>query len=206
MDFFGTKNTPVSTDAVAQWLVDALVDAEIESDEEEGTGVWSQIALYLDNGEPVAEVDRFVRGDEDFHEYLADVVRMLLDDAEPVMPHSAVRWLCQYMHQVQVIYSFKPHQALYDEKGWAIFNQVWTNLKKLEPGIVHTQAEGFTNESGDQITWEFPKGSVGDWKMAVLNDENDWVKFTMDLANLEQRQSFQAGRLPDNVVTADIVK
>jgi hypothetical protein len=38
MEFFGTKNVALSTDAVAQWLVDALVDAEIESDEEEGSG------------------------------------------------------------------------------------------------------------------------------------------------------------------------
>lgn len=202
MDFFGTKNIPLSTDALAQWLVDALVDAEIESDEEEGTGVWTQIALYLDNGDPVAEVDRFVKGEPDFDEYIADVVRLLLDDKEPVVPHSAVRWLCQYMHKVQVVYSFKPHQALYDEKGWAIFNQIWSNLKKLEPGIVHTQAEGFTNEAGDQITWEFPEVTTGAWKMAVLNDQNQWLNFTMDLANLEQRRSFQAGMLPDNIVTS----
>ncbi|MBA4075259.1 MAG: hypothetical protein C0508_09465, partial [Cyanobacteria bacterium PR.023] len=102
MEFFGTKNVALSTDAVAQWLVDALVDCEIESDEEEGSGKWSQIALYLDNGDPVAEIDRYERGEEEFDDYVADAVRLLLDDKEPVMPHSAVRWLCQYMHSVQV--------------------------------------------------------------------------------------------------------
>jgi hypothetical protein len=196
MDFFGTKNVAVSTDALAQWLVDAVVDAEIESDEEEGSGTWAQIALYLENGEPVAEIDRYVRGDEDFDEYIADVVRELLDDKEPVMPNSAVRWLCQYMQNVQVIYSFKPHQALYDEKGWAIFNQVWTNLKKLEPGIVHNIGEGFTNEDGSQITWEFPPGATGSWKMAVLDSENQWTEFDVNLENDEQRMAFLAGKLP----------
>lgn len=196
MEFFGTKNVALSTDAVAQWLVDALVDAEIESDEEEGSGTWSQIALYLDNGDPVAEIDRFERGEEEFDDYIADAVRALLDDKEPVMPHSAVRWLCQYMHSVQVVFNFKPHQAFYDEKGWAIFNEVWTNLKKLEPGIVHVQGEGFTNEAGAQITWEFPNGTVGEWKMAVLDEHNNWIDFKMDLANLEQCQAFQAGKLP----------
>lgn len=199
MEFFSTKKSTISTDLIAQWLQDALIDGEIETDEDE-RGEWTQMALYTEAGEAVVEMDKLARGNSTFDDYIADVVRRLLDDKEPVKPHSAVKWLCNYMTKVQTIYVLRPQQALYDEQGWEIFNEFWTNLKDLEQGIVHCQGEGFTNEQGAQITWEFPGGASGDWKMAVLDAEKDrWVEFTMDLANQEQRSLFLSGSLPGNL-------
>lgn len=196
MEFFSAKKSAISTDLIAQWFQDALIDGEIETDEDE-TGLWTQIALYTEDGDPVVEIDKFARGDAAFDDYIADVVRRLLDDKEPVKPHSAVKWLCNFMTKVQTVYVLRPQQSLYDEPGWEIFNEFWTNLKDLEPGIVHCQGEGFTNEQGAQITWEFPAGASGDWKMALFDSrKNSWIEFSMDLANQEQRSLFLAGTLP----------
>lgn len=193
MEFFSIAKSDISCDTIVQWFQDALIDAEIETDDEEN---WSQLALYTEDGEAVLEVDRLNRGEPTFSDHLGDIVRRLLDEKEPVKPHSSVKWLCNYLSKVETVYVLRPQAALYNEQGWEIFNEFWTNLKDSR-GIVHCDGEGFTNEEGAQITWEFPGGASGDWKMALYDgDRNTWVEFTIDLANQEQRLLFLDGTLP----------
>ena len=211
MRFYGLKDEPISVDQIAGWLQTAFIDGEIESDEEDYPGSWPSLTLFLDNGEPVVEIEKYRVADQAFQDAIQDTVRALLDDKAPVKPASAVKWLCQFMTRVKVLYEFRPMQAVKTEEGWQIFNEVWTNLHKQLPGIVHLEDEGFTNEDGAQITWEYPdeggehadaaltaSENTGELKVAVLNPAGqEWIEYTLSLANQEQRLQFMAGKAPD---------
>ena len=199
MLFFAQKDTPISVDDIAGWLQDALVDAEIESEDEQSPGDWSTMTLFLDGGTPVVEIEKFSRQDESLTEKVEDTVRFLLDEANNVRPDSAVKWLCQFMSRVNVLYEFRPLEAMESKDGWKIFNEVWTNLRRTLKGIVYLDEEGFTNEDGAQITLANPAEGKGDLKVAVLEDNGEgWIEFVIDLANQEQKELFMAGKVPGN--------
>lgn len=198
MRFFGLQDTAISVDLIASWLQTALIDGEIESEEEEYPGSWATLTLLLDNGEPVVEIEKFSDQDDGLKDEIQDTVRMLLDDKNPVKPASAVKWLCQFMSRVKVLYEFRPMPGIKTEEGWQIFNEVWTHLRETLQGIVHLDEEGFTNLEGAQITWEYPGEESGDLKVAVLSEKGEgWIEYTINLANQEQKELFMAGRAPD---------
>jgi hypothetical protein len=55
--------------------------------------------------------------------------------------------------------------------------------------------EGFFNEDGYHILWQFNESAEGDGWMAVLQD-GQWIPFEMNRGNREQRQSFFEGQIP----------
>ena len=198
MRFFGLKDKAISVDEIAEWLQKALIDGEIESEEEDFPGDWKIITLFLESGEPVVEIEKFSEQEDTLKDAIQFTVRNLLDDHNPVKPESAVRWLCQFMTRVKVLYEFRPMQGIKQDKGWLLFNEVWTNLRESLQGIVHLDEEGFTNQQGAQITWEYPGDETGDLKVAVLDESGEqWIEYTMDLANQEHKQLFMAGKAPD---------
>ena len=198
MRFFGLRDTPISVDQIADWLQTAFIDCQIEDDETDKPGSWTSIILNLDDGTPVVEIEKYLPSDATFSETIQDTVRLLLDDKNPVQPHSAVKWLCQFMSRVKVLYEFRPMKAINTADGWQIFNHVWTNLRQTLLGIVHLEEEGFTNLDGAQITWEYPEDETGDLKVAVLDENGEqWIEYTIDLANADQKNMFLAGKAPD---------
>jgi hypothetical protein len=68
----------------------------------------------------------------------------------------------------------------------------------LGEAIVQADGEGFTNEDGYHIIWDFSDQVTGPWWMAVLVNGR-WVPFKMDLANRGHREAFLAGRVPAGV-------
>jgi hypothetical protein len=226
MRFYGLIDEPISVDKVAGWLQKAMIDCEIESEEgeEDFPGSWSTLTLFLDNGEPVIEIEKYGLAEGNFTSAIQDTVRMLLDDKKPVKPASAVKWLCQFMSRVRVLYEFRPMPAVKTEAGWELFNEVWTNMRGILRGIVHLEDEGFTNEQGAQITWEYPDendagtgsdaalhGTIAQaatdkiadekLKVAVLDKNGqDWIEYLINLANQEQRALFMAGEAPDKPI------
>jgi hypothetical protein len=56
--------------------------------------------------------------------------------------------------------------------------------------------EGFSNEKGHHVLWQFSEVVEGEWNVAVLDPDGKWVAFTMDLGNLEHRRAFLDGRVP----------
>lgn len=198
MKFYGLNNKTISVDDIAWWLQEKIVDGEIESDQEEEPGDWQELTLYLDGGEPVVDILKLTSGTPQFDEAIEETVRGLLDAPKPILPANAVRWLCQYMKRVQVIYNFSPLAALDSELGWELFDTVWTRVRKEIPGIVYCQGEGFTNEEGSQITYEFTNALSGEVRAAVLSEDGvTWQDFDLDLSSAEDRSSFEQGRLPD---------
>jgi RNA polymerase sigma factor (sigma-70 family) len=61
--------------------------------------------------------------------------------------------------------------------------------------------QGFSNEDGYHILWQFSDSVDGEWWMGVLQDGR-WQHFQMDLGNRKQRESFFQGQIPDGTKPA----
>lgn len=59
--------------------------------------------------------------------------------------------------------------------------------------------EGFSNENGHHILWQFGEDVEGEWHIAVLDHKGKWVAFTVDLGDPEHKQAFLDGRVPVGV-------
>jgi len=81
-----------------------------------------------------------------------------------------------------------------DEALQAVSDAIWARGEAILQG----DGEGFTNDSGDHILWQFSDDVSGPWWMAVLRD-GAWVRFQMELGDARQREAFRAGRVPDGV-------
>jgi hypothetical protein len=62
-------------------------------------------------------------------------------------------------------------------------------------GIIQADAEGFTNEDGYQILWQFSDSVTGTWWMGVFQ-HGSWIHFEMDLGNRQHREAFLRGEMP----------
>ena len=110
-------------------------------------------------------------------------------------PAEAATWLCDFFTRVRCIYAFQILDGTDHKNGWeilaAIKNHIWT----AAPSILQADREGFTNEDGYHILWQFSDEVEGDWWMGVLQD-GAWQHFQMDLGNRIQRDAFRQGQIP----------
>ena len=85
--------------------------------------------------------------------------------------------------------------------GWEILGSAKEAVLSSVGGVVQADNEGFSNEEGYHILWQFSDDVSGEWWMAVLND-GQWQKFKMDLGNPAHRAAFTAGEIPMGVERA----
>src|SRR5438132_3555855 len=106
-------------------------------------------------------------------------------------PKSAVEWLKAYLANVKTIYCFQViHGGADWRKGWHAIQAVQGEIWGTVGGIFQADGEGFSNEDGYHILWQFSDDAEGPWKMAVLDTKGNWVAFEMDLGNRQQRDAF----------------
>ena len=168
-------------------------DLLLQSGEEDN---WSQLILRHKTGEEIAVIERNpVRPGELGQDELDEFI----DEVRNEKPESAAKWLAQFLPRVKVIYAFQVLHAADANGGWegirSLQNYIWDTLG----GIFQADLEGFSNEQGHHILWQFIKDHTGPWQMAVLDSENRWIAFEMDLGNLEHKNAFLSGRVPDGV-------
>jgi len=72
-------------------------------------------------------------------------------------------------------------------------------LREHAGGIQQADGEGFSNEDGFHILWQFSEKATGSWWMAVLDETGKWVTYPMDLGNEKHRKAFKEGRIPPGV-------
>ncbi len=126
----------------------------------------------------------------------AEELEEFLEDIEDSKPVSAACWLKNYLSTVQTIYAFQLLSGVESNSGYEALYAVQTRLWSKLSGIFQYDEEGFSNEEDYHILWQFGEDAKGPKNMAVLNDESQWTRFEMDLANPEHRSGFKAGTIP----------
>jgi hypothetical protein len=170
------------------------VDSEVELVEEKSDKIgWSQLILRHKGGAEIAVVERnpVIAG-----ELGADEIGEFVDEVQDAQPASASKWLAKYLPTVAVIYAFQLLSGTDIKGGWGAVHALRSYIWKQVAGILQADMEGFSNEKGHHVLWQFSEGVEGEWNVAVLDPDGKWVAFTMDLGNLEHRRAFLDGRVP----------
>jgi len=160
---------------------------------EEDADDWTQLILRHLDGPEIALIERNLvekgsLGSEELAEFAEEVA-----ECKPV---NNARWLLDYFPRVRCIYAFQVLSGTDHKNGWEILGAVKEYIWSAAPSIIQADNEGFSNEEGYHILWQFNDSVDGDWWMAVLQD-GQWKPFQMDLGNRTQRESFIQGQIPD---------
>ena len=97
-------------------------------------------------------------------------------------PLSAVQWLDRYFGRITVVYAFRILDAALLEDNFEIVSAVKNTIWGRTGGLLQNDLEGFSNDNGDHILWQFPDDVTGDKYCAVLDDKGSWQRFRMDWA------------------------
>jgi len=151
-------------------------------DGDDGAGdKWEALILKHRSGEPIAFIEKNLvlpgqLGADELQEFVSEVSHY--------KPASAAAWLKEYLPYVKVIYSFQLLHGTEVDNGFEVMHRVYASV------------EGFSNENGYTILWQFSDGVRGEWNVGVLGSNGHWVNFEMDLGNHEHRKAFWRGEVP----------
>jgi hypothetical protein len=166
-------------------------ELRLESGEESD---WSQLILAHKTGQEIALIERNPvipgkLGEEELNEFIEDV--------KGEKPESAANWLLQFLPRVRAIYAFQVLSGADTDEGWdgvrSLQGCIWGKLG----GILQADLEGFSNEDGYHILWQFVNDHDGPWKMAVIDSSGGWIAFEMNLGNPNHKDAFLRGQVPE---------
>lgn len=164
----------------------------LEVEETDEDGEWTALLLTTLDGIEVAVLARNVVADGSAGQ---DEIADLLEDARDARPESALRWLEEFLAEAQTVFSFQHLQGSEFVEGAAALHALRQKLFERGESILQADNEGFTNEDGYHILWQFADSVSGVWNMAVLQDDA-WRNFAMDLGDPGHRAAFLQGEVP----------
>lgn len=169
----------------------AVLHSEVEGD------AWEQLVLSHKSGQEIAIIEKnpVVEG-----QLGADELQEFMEEVADCKPESAARWLQQYLPSVKVIYAFQLLNGTDVEDGWTPLHSLYNTVWEHAGGILQSDGEGFSNDEGYTILWQFSDRVTGSWNMGVLKDGR-WLHFEMDLGNEQHRNAFLCGQVPDGAKT-----
>ena len=167
-----------------------------EGDEEE----WETLLISGDDEVEIALLERNPVADGSVGQ---DEIADFLEDLKECKPESGVAWLDDYLASVKTIYAFQHLQGADSEEGSAALHGLRSALWERGDSIIQADHEGFTNEEGFHIVWQFSDTVSGAWNMGVLKDGN-WHHFKMDLGDPDHRAAFMAGEVPSDVTSVQL--
>ena len=181
----------VSLSALQSTLEKEKLRATLSADA--GPDDWEQLILRHADGREIALIERNLveegsLGSEELAEFA--------DEVAECKPANAAQWLLEYFHRIRCIYALQVLSGTDHKNGWEILEAVKNRIWIAAPSIIQADHEGFSNEEGYHILWQFSDSVDGDWWMAVLQN-GQWHSFQMDLGDQRQRESFFQGQIPD---------
>lgn len=189
---------PISADRLRAGL-SALKrdDLTLVVDETEDDADWTAIVAYTAAGEAVGLLTRDALSDR---ESLAkEELEDFAEELREALPASGAAWVRAYLKRVQTIYAVQLMAAAYTEAGEGGPGAMLEAIRAEVGGIIQADDEGFSNEDGAQIVWQYDDDASGPWLAAVLGPDKNWLTFEMDLGDRAHRQAFQEGRVPNGV-------
>lgn len=188
---------PVSMSRLSGALEELGVPVALSGDSAETT--WRQVVISHPSGKDITAVECDLVGPGSVAE---EELRELVEEASEGQPASAAAWLASYLPKVKAIYTIQVLAGAQVGEGWDVIDTIRNTVMSHAGGIIQSDDEGFSNEEGYHILWQFPADVAGTWWMAVLKDGR-WCKFEMDLDNPDHRAAFLAGNVPAGVETID---
>ena len=124
-----------------------------------------------------------------------DEIADLVEDTVEALPVSGVAWLHEYLATVKTVYILRHLQGADTIEGGDALHALRSALWERGEAILQADGEGFTNEEGFHIVWQFDDSVSGPWNMGVYQDDI-WHHFKMDLGDPEHRAAFWPAKCP----------
>jgi hypothetical protein len=190
-----------SFDELARLVRDGHPDfrLSLESGEEDD---WESLLLSSDDEVEVAVLERNPVYDGSTGQ---DEIADFLEDIQDCKPDSGVRWLSEYLSEVKTVYAFQHLQGAEMEEGGNALHALRAALWERGDAIIQADNEGFTNEEGFHIVWQFSESVSGPWNMGVYKDDL-WHHFKMDLGDPDHRAAFLAGEVPEDLTGVQVAR
>ncbi|MGA2849383.1 MAG: hypothetical protein ABSE46_10330 [Terracidiphilus sp.] len=168
---------------------------------EEGTeDDWESLLLSGDDEVEVAVLERYpVFDGSNGQDEIADFIL----DLEDCKPETGVEWLTEYLGEVKTIYALQHLQGAETVDGGNALHALRSHLWERGDAILQADSEGFTNEDGFHIVWQFSESISGPWNMGIYKDDI-WYHFKMDLGDPDHRAAFLAGDVPEDLSAVPI--
>lgn len=132
-----------------------------------------------------------------------DEIADFLEELQDCKPESGVAWLAEYLAEVKTVYAFQHLQGADTEDGGNALHALRAALWERGDAIIQADGEGFTNEEGFHIVWQFSDSVSGPWNMGIYKDDL-WHHFKMDLGDPDHRAAFLAGEVPDDILGVQV--
>ena len=116
-----------------------------------------------------------------------DEIADFLLDLEDCKPDTGVQWLAEFLGEVKTIYAIQHLQGAETVDGSNALHALRSHLWERGDAILQADGEGFTNEDGFHIVWQFSDNISGPWNMGVYKDDI-WYHFKMDLGDPDHRR------------------
>lgn len=190
----GTSDYEIHLDKIISLLKDNGLSANFNIDKNETEDNWSNIEILNLKGDSLMQIVHSTIKEEIARKEIEEFKDEILE----CKPVSASKWLYKYLDKVKVIYAFHLFNASMKEENYPIIETIKSAIWSKVGGIFQADNEGFSNEDGYHILWQFSDDVTGEWNMAVKNFFGGWTNFTMDLGDETQRKEFLAGKVPKN--------
>jgi hypothetical protein len=164
----------------------------IESGDEEE---WETLLLSGNDEVEVAVIERNPVYDGSTGQ---DEIADFIEETQDCKPESGVKWLHAYLSEVKTIYAFQHLQGADTEEGGNVIHALRSALWERGDAIIQADGEGFTNEEGYHIVWQFSDSVSGPWNMGIYQDDL-WHHFKMDLGDPDHREAFLNGEVPGDL-------
>ena len=193
----GLEDVDIHLDELTAALRVAGLAASFELGEACEPRKWSMLVVRARNGAILSQVERNSVVPGGLAQGELDEFRELIRDHQPL---SAVNWLDGYFERIKVIYAFRIMDAALLEDNFEVISALKTAIWARTGGLLQNDEEGFSNDEGYHILWQFPDEVTGDKYCAVLDEKGVWQRFRMDIGDSFQRMAFWAGEVPQLAV------
>jgi hypothetical protein len=194
MRVLGIYTDAIAVPELAAALEKGGLKAEIIADQADEP--WSVLDVESPNGSKLVQIEKNFIFQGCLAQAELDEFRVLIREHQPL---SAVEWLDHYFDRIKVVYAIRVLDAALIDHNLEIVNALKRAIWGKSGGLLQNDLEGFSNEEGYHILWQFPDDITGDKYCAVL-DNGVWVRFRMDLGDAFQRMAFWAGEVPQMAV------
>jgi hypothetical protein len=188
-----------SFDELSQLIRDTHPDFKltVESGEDDE---WETLLLSGNDEVEVAVLERNPVYDGSMGQ---DEIADFVEDLQDCKPENGAAWLAEYLAEVKTIYAFQHLQGADTEDGGNALHALRAALWERGDAIIQADGEGFTNEEGFHIVWQFSDSVSGPWNMGIYKDDL-WHHFKMDLGDPDHRAAFLAGEVPDDLTGVQV--
>lgn len=154
---------------------------------------WGAIEIVDGSGERLGVVERNAVEEGSVGE---DEIEGFQEEIADCLPETGAEWLRTYLPKVRTIYAIQIFDEVEAGDGWAAIGELKAAIRNAAGGIFQADLEGFSNEDGYHILWQFSDEVEGEWWAAVLRSGR-WERFKMDLGNEAHRAAFKLGEIPE---------